>query len=666
MLTIPPSAYADDLTAPLKISNSNETQQMSEIFLDLKIATGLSINPDKTLIITPNPSQISEEAKSALQTVGSIVDSVDHLGLRIASSYERSHQLSWENAILKLEIKIKRIGWQIGTADMLARKMLISALLQSTINHVIRVFPPSLTTLKKLDDLLLNSLWSRTFRGRTYGHTLIAKDRLHLPINKGGLGWILMSSRAITCFFSSLFHTIRYILSHPLSTLSKMCPINSNALFRQSSSSNLVHLKAIATSLFHEPQSNLSYYFDNFSLRLSQLEKHPDFFHYGSIQFSPLADIGCIDIRHSLHRITNSQMCEFPYQASIAYLIDRSPPSQNPSNTPDNICAPKLKLNPEKITNLPTEIKNKLAYTINSLNTYCQTSNYKKVLKNISRFSPENSFNFIYRAVFINNSFLTIPFYKMEQAFPTPNSIPSSKIPPAYHTRKRDKAPLPSSEQTFLSAYQFVHKASLPSYTKSFIINMLNRTAPSKRTLYRCKIVSDEICIRCNVVSDNYHIIAECSFAYMIITALTKYLTQKNVEFTENTFCFFAPISSLSNNFNSQIMHILSEVFRRAYTTVDHERLYRWSGKQFFAQIRSILLSIINVRRYAGWAYKEVASFENFFSSYIDKIHKLNPQNTGHFRAIPTYKPSPASFSDPAKYTEFVANLQRPPRLISV
>ena len=146
--------------------------------------------------------------------------------------------------------------------------------------------------------------------------------------------------------------------------------------FGSQGSSNLAHLKAIATSLFHEPQSNLSYYFDNFSLRLSQLEKHPDFFPYGSIQFSPLADIGCVDIRHSLHRITNSQMCEFPPQASIAYLIDRSPPSQNPPNTPDNIGAPKLTLNPEKITNLPTEVKNKLAHTILSLNTYCQTSNY--------------------------------------------------------------------------------------------------------------------------------------------------------------------------------------------------------------------------------------------------------------------------------------------------
>ena len=145
-------------------------------------------------------------------------------------------------------------------------------------------------------------------------------------------------------------------------------------------------------------------------------------------------------IRHSLHRITNSQMCEFPPKASIAYLIDHFLPAPTPRNTPDNIVAPKLTLSPEKITSLPSEVENKLAHTILSLNTYCQTSNSKKVLKNISCFFLENSFNSIYRAVFINNSFLTIPFYIMEQAFPILNLIPNSKIPLAYHTRKRNKA----------------------------------------------------------------------------------------------------------------------------------------------------------------------------------------------------------------------------------
>ena len=105
-------------------------------------------------------------------------------------------------------------------------------------------------------------------------------------------------------------------------------------------------------------------------------------------------------------------------------------------------------------------------------------------------------------------------------------------------------------------------------------------------------------------------------------------------------------------------MYILCEVSRRAYTPSILERLHRWMRIQFFfAQIRSILLSIINVRKYEGWAYKEVASYENFLSSFIDNIHVLNPQNTRHYRANPTYKLSPASFSDPVKYT-IVANLQ--------
>ena len=55
----------------------------------------------------------------------------------------------------------------------------------------------------------------------------------------------------------------------------------------------------------------------------------------------------------------------------------------------------------------------------------------------------------------------------------------------------------------------------------------------------------------------------------------------------------------------------------------------------FFAQIRSILLSNMNVRRYAGWAYKKAASFKNFFTLFIDNIHELTPRNTGYFRANP-------------------------------
>ena len=119
--TISPAAYADDTNDYLKISYRQESETITNIFLDLKIATGLSINPSKTLIVTPVPEEISPEAKDALSLLGTIVESAEHLGITIAGDYQ---------------------NWKINYSDMLARKLLMSALLQSTVNHVVHVFPP--------------------------------------------------------------------------------------------------------------------------------------------------------------------------------------------------------------------------------------------------------------------------------------------------------------------------------------------------------------------------------------------------------------------------------------------------------------------------------------------------------------------------------------------
>ena len=132
---------------------------------------------------------------------------------------------------------------------------------------------------------------------KIYGRTLVAKNRLHLPIKMGGFGWKLFSSRAVTGFLSSLFHTIKYILSNPKSTLAAICPINSNYLFWHASSSNLAHLKSTSKKLFLLPTDTFNFYFDNFTLSLGQLEKHPDFFHFSSLQYASVGNSGQSDIR---------------------------------------------------------------------------------------------------------------------------------------------------------------------------------------------------------------------------------------------------------------------------------------------------------------------------------------------------------------------------------
>ena len=659
--TIAPAAYADDTNDYLKISSRGEAETISSIFLDLKIATGLSINPSKTQIVTPVPEQISPEAKDALSMLGTIVNSAEHLGIIIAGDYQTSYNLSWENTISKLEKKISLIGWKINYSDMKARILLISALLQSTVNHVIRVFPPSPELIARLDKILIKTLWQNNYHGQTYGHTLVAKSRLHLPVKMGGLNWKLMISRAVTGFLSSLFHTVKYILSNPSSTLATLVPIDSNALFRQSSSSDLSHLKSTSKKIFLLPKDTFNFYFNNFALRLGQMEKHPDYFHFSALQYAPVEASGHPDIRRSLFKLTKAELELFPSHASIASVLYR--PTNREDMLPLNTDPP-LKLNVEKTNSLPEKTRVKLEHTISDLNIAFSNKKPTNLINKISRLNPENSHNFIYRAVHINNTFFTIPYYRMEQSFPSPNLLNSkSDAPPAYETRKRDGAVCPS-KSTFNSAFLFVQKSKLPSRSKSFILSVLNRTAPSKRKLFRCKIAKNEVCDLCNVVCDNYHIAAECMFSFMLVTALRKYLEPKNIKLTENTFAFFAPIPNISNNFNSQLIHCICEVARRAYSVVEHDRLTQWTGIHFYAQIRSTLMSVINVRKHAGWACKELINFEVFFSSYIDKISELMPLNIDHFRATPTYTPSCTSFDSNQSFEEFARRNHTRPRLI--
>ena len=119
---------------------------------------------------------------------------------------------------------------------------------------------------------------------------------------------------------------------------------------------------------------------------------------------------------------------------------------------------PPLKLNVEKTNSLPEKTRVKLEHTISDLNIAFSNKKPTNLINKISRLDPENSHNFIYRAVHINNTFFTTPYYRMEQTFPSSNPQNSkTEAPPAFETRKRDGAVYPS-KSTFNSAYLFVQK----------------------------------------------------------------------------------------------------------------------------------------------------------------------------------------------------------------
>ena len=177
---------------------------------------------------------------------------------------------------------------------------------------------------------------------------------------------------------SSLFHTIKYILSNPSSTLAALIPIDSNSLFRQASSSNLTHLKSTSKKLFLLPKDTFSFYFDYFALRVGQLEKHPDYFHFSALQYALVESSDHPDIRRSLFKLMKAELELFPPHASIASVLDCP---ANRVDTPSPNPHPPLKLNPEKTDILPENVRIKLEHTINDPNVAFSSKKPNNLIK---------------------------------------------------------------------------------------------------------------------------------------------------------------------------------------------------------------------------------------------------------------------------------------------
>ena len=611
---IEPICYADDSNLAIKLSTTNEAEIFLNILTDAKLATGLEVNPSKSEIILPSPDSVPLESIQALGKLGKIVQKTTHLGLEVGPTYKKSFQHTWEKAIAKFEVKVDDFRNRLGYEDMLHKKMLCSTILQSTVTHILRVFPPPPDTADRLDKKLIEALWTKTFRGKSYGRSKIAKDRIYHPISKGGINWKRMHCRGFTSFMSSFFHTVKYIITSPSSNIAQMIPINQDAFFR-SGSLNLLYLTGKMKELFPSIANNN--YEDHFIKLVTTLETHKDYFHLAPPLFNS---------NFRPHILTEADSNP-PIEAAVGGLLARPPPPQ-PNQPQPNKCT--LSWNMNKLNALSQNTRTKLKNSIYSFRRISKT-----FTDSIINTPPSLTHNFFYQAVHKNNSFFTKAYYKTlaEQA---------PHVPPAYNTRLRDKADVPGSAANFASAYKALHRANIPSHTKSFILDILNRTAPSRKTLHLAKILPDSICPRCLVVSDNFHTQFECSMAFMAFTALSNHFSQNlpTIQYKEENFCFFIPIKNASKNMNDQYLHLAGTFAHLAYSSITHERFPRWSPTVLYAKLLSKIELIIQTRRYAGWAYREIISFRDHFLSYCDNLNlTLTAANNGHFRAHP---PSPA------------------------
>ena len=615
--SIDPTSYADDNMAALQITSELESDLIRSFLLDAKIATGLQVNPIKSEIITPNPDSITDEARLALKKLGTIVNCTKHLGLTIGRSYAESYEITWTKALSKFSDKVNSFTTMIGSEDIFHKRMLCGALIRSTITHILRVFPPSQEIFDNLEKLLIESLWSKRLQGVKYGRHKIAK--LELPVSKGGINWKGMESHAFTSFLSSFFHTVKFILNNPTSNLARLIPIDRLDFFRDGSSSELKYVYNTMKKLFPISLDLLSYYKTQFTDLLAKLEMHKDFFHLSYPIYKPKSH----PFPFILHALTKTETQELNIYSSLGSLLARQDP---PSETPG---LPSLAWDVDKIHTLSPATQAKLCNLLPLIRKHISPvpSN------NILRTNSNKNYNFLYSAVFIKNSFFTKLIYRLK-------AEDAPELPPAYQKRIEDKAPIPTSPQMFSKAYTFLHKSTMPTQTKSFILDILNRTAPSKRTLCKMRLVETDVCARCPVVADNYHVSFECDLPYMAFTAFSEFFKEKmnNLTLTEDNFCFFVPFDKTSFNLNSQFLHLFGAVAHLSYSIVGNNRFGGWGPTVLYAKILTVIDQVITVRKEAKWAYAKIVELRDFFITLLDQVNStLTPSDMGHFRAQPTY-----------------------------
>ena len=241
---IPPLAFADDTAPVIRVTNQRDVDQWNFIWNTLTRVTGLRLNPAKTQILLLGGEQHRSDL-TLVQQIGVVSSSVTHLGVIHAADHHESSRLTYDALIPKVEKAVNLFINAASHADLLHRSMLIRSLINSQLLHIFRVYPPSKQQLSKLDSLVRSAMWSKKFEGTPYGRVKVARDRVHAPINKGGLDLALPSVSALHAFYGSL----TALLKHAVNSTSSMLNVIHQITAKHANAVNLMGSKSMRSCL---------------------------------------------------------------------------------------------------------------------------------------------------------------------------------------------------------------------------------------------------------------------------------------------------------------------------------------------------------------------------------------------------------------------------------
>ena len=496
-----PLTFADDTVIMLRIQSEEDIILLHNAFQELGKLTGLFINPLKTAILCPKDAYVPEN----IALIGQIKSHAKHLGLALSLDSDLAYKITYTEAIKRMEKKSNSIFFRYKD-NLLKRKHVITTMIVSCLYHIYPIYMPRPPEIKKIKKIIQKALWglNTTHRFRAK----IAAERLEFPLRAGGLGIWNPSRRATTSFLSAFTNAVSFINYNQQSNLAKICENYGISMYKFMLSLGSFSLQEtpIFFSIFY-PASTVENLFKAREM-LTKIEKHPWFFYRSSLQYSIYASTGMA----RLFRLTKEE-CTYLSMAgvvSIGDLLDRTPMGKgrfmfkstlNPKLLDDNV-----DLSP-RIIDIAKNIVN----------------NVSKIMPvNRMQIFDDKPFRFSIKPVFYHATFSDKAFFsKVARRLLFDET--ENFYPPALETRIRDNIET-YDQQVIMESFEKLLRAKIPLKLKSFHVEFIYRTLPSRSKLFKFGIAQSYLCGRCMEKADTEHVLYYCSFPKFCMKEIAAFL----------------------------------------------------------------------------------------------------------------------------------------------
>jgi hypothetical protein len=500
-------AFADDTITPVRIVHPDQVDILLETFELLDKFLGLSLNKQKTKIITYQ--LFNNRIREKLLNLGQLVDSFQHLGLTICKTREKSARATFRVGIdaLKKAANFYMQNNRVMT-NMIHRSLIYKSIVSAKLNHIYRVFKPSLSELAEIEKTFQQSFFKYQWRGAIHGKNKIAKDFWHAPLRKGGLGIANPKDVAFRAAISGTIANFHYCCINQSSSLNNLTNAKNEVLaLKEGSSATTSIIRALSKvgPISNDDEPHLR----NFLRALESLGKEWRRISLVNSRYSDSVSITVDELMQA-----SSANLDPLLTLGDAFNTKKSGLHGGRELTESNSLKFVRQVNPElaqKIHDLMNIVKVKEDFKINKSHPKANSP----VLTSAFIFPKYKVFNKLHKQY----NYTTFDNVQIK----------------AFKTRERDNNERPRNYKLFEDNLERIIRTVPNLHLVDFYFQGTLRVLPSKRKLYRMKIPSDSTydgnpnCIRCQVISDSPHEYVWCIGPTYAIYALNNLHTVREL-----------------------------------------------------------------------------------------------------------------------------------------